>query len=216
MAYGFLVKNTSGSTQVDELYKNLCVVASGTVTQASPTSGAVFVGPTYTGTAPLIAFSCSELFVGVAETVVSGNTWTYHFRVPGWVSGSFTIKWWIFDVPPSASLPSFGLVVRNTSGDITFRSDYNYLRVSQILTPSWNLNVQTWTLTSGREYAIIMSGNIFASWNLGPEPPFNNLQLCSAKINSNVISQQWRTIANFYAPFAPVNTSMLVVDVTNY
>lgn len=216
MSYGFMVKNTFGSTQVDELYKNLCVVASGTINEASAGSGNVLKGPTYTGTAPLIAFSCSEFFVGVAETAVSGNTWTYYFRLPGQISGNFTLRWWIFDVPPSASLPSFGLVVRNSTGDITFRSDYNYLRISQILTPAWNLNVQTWTLAAGRTYAVIMSGNVFASWYLGPEPPFNQLQICSTKINSNVISQQWKAVANYPAPYAPMNTSILVVDMTNY
>lgn len=132
MAYGLLVKNSSGYIQIDDNYSNYTLIASGSVTisesyddsikiatisfpsQSFPVS--VCIGNT--GSAFVACVSRTSTSVGL----VASATVTISYRIYGLISVN----------PGSTS--GYGLIVKNGSGGVVFNSNLPYMRIGQITT----------------------------------------------------------------------------------
>lgn len=169
MAYGFKVVNQStGSIQIDENYKNLAFKSKHTVdctTQfiTGQAPGSFRGSLSVSGTSPVVAISAAD-YACLRTCSESSGTWTFVFSSK--VSQSITV--YVFDIPPSGSLPSHALLVKDASGNITFRSDLAYMRVTDFVASVAVVDVYdtagpiTRTQASGRTYAVMnMTGNLF-------------------------------------------------------
>jgi hypothetical protein len=132
MAYGLLVKNSSGYIQIDDNYSNYTLIASGSVTinesydrsiriatisfpsQSFPVS--VCIGNT--GSAFVACVSRTSTSVGL----VASATVTISYRIYGLIS-----------VNPGTT-SGYGLIVKNGSGGVVFNSNLPYMRIGQITT----------------------------------------------------------------------------------
>jgi len=129
--YGLQVVNDGGFVQIDSTYKNLgllakgSVISSGTPTQTGwyPAVFSVAVGAT-----PIVAARPSSGYAVLVSTVLSGNTVTYTYYCDA--SGT-TLYYWVFDDPARGinDGSNYGLLVRNAASEVVFDSRLRYMRV---------------------------------------------------------------------------------------
>lgn len=132
MSYGFQSVNADNIVQIDDAYRNLLRVASG-----SWTSGGAVVGeinfPTQTSTAPLIFFRPS------ADGVYVGQVGLGSDRVYFSTNGNFDWVVYGLDGPVMTSASNYGMQVFNASGQVVFDSRYEPPRIQTIVRHN-----QTW------------------------------------------------------------------------
>lgn len=155
MPAGFQSFNDYGSVLIDDTDFNLVLVAKGTANTGNispgigtdPASGGgeggsgvdsnfAYVGVQYTGTSPVIVVrGPSGVPIFPLDVYQNGTADTLHtamFFFQG--TTARTIEYWIFDrVPTNDPLPTFGLVVRNEAGQVTYHSDAKAARVDALL-----------------------------------------------------------------------------------
>ena len=214
--YGIKTINDSGTVQIDQNWKNLAVRQDGLVTLVNEIPMTV----TYTGTNPL--FAISSLSYVFYYCTVLGNTWTYTIKT--YTTGNVPVQYYIYDNPPSASeqsLETYGLVVKDGNGDITFRSDIanRYMKLVDFV---YSTNVTTATSFSypfGPNYAIIIAGDCFYTVRRSPPNPIifdSHVFLYNVTNNTvNKLSSLGGPPGVSNAAYSPLAFQLLVVDVTN-
>jgi hypothetical protein len=215
MPVGLQVYGSHGVLQIDENYKNLVVVASGSKVTGDWTfaGGSYYVQITVTNfVTPLIAFKSDE-DVGLGYSSISGSNWTFTFLT----NNPAAMSYWVFDQSPSASPGNVGLEVYNNSGERVYHSEQKPMRVA---------GVGPGTYASGRTYAAIR-GDAGMSWTTvpsglpWPEEWQYDAYIPSAKVASNVItdvgvSVSSALIINDAGNYTSYQTPTLIVDVTNF
>lgn len=234
MPVGFQAMNDTGTFLIDGNFRNLCVVKSGTVVTHATNNTAQIVYNGNASSTPLIAYRSTD-FVWGFNGVPSSNTWTFNTYS---INGSQSVKYWIFDNPPS-TVSDFGLIVYNASGQVVFDATRQYMRFGYRRTGA---NVAGWKGTlstkSGRTYAVTPLKTAFALQyeciNDGQPPsPFGNILYRSRlargmwKMTSNSVVFDWiEGPWSNYSDFPVVNCpddnetqlagDYLVIDVTGY
>ena len=215
MPAGLQIYGSHGVLQIDENYKNLVVVASGSKASGDWTAsgGSYYVQITVTDfVTPMVAFKSDE-DVGLGYTSISGANWTFTFLT----NNPAAMSYWVFDQSPSASPASFGFEVYTAAGERVFHSSQKPLRV---------VGVGAGTYASGRTYAAIR-GDAGMSWTTVssglpfPEEWQYDAYIPSAKVASNVITDvgvqvSSALIINDAGNYTSDITPTLIVDVTNY
>jgi hypothetical protein len=123
MAYGIEIKNTSGVVQIDETHLNFGLVASGSATCDTAVGGASRLYQTSVTVAnltyPVPALHTYGNGIAYVSKLVSGSNTTFYF-----VGGqNNTFDYYIFDAYP-ATTSTYGIEVKDSSGNVTFSSDY--------------------------------------------------------------------------------------------
>ena len=159
------ILNTSGIVQIDQDYLNYSLVKKGKVSLLTSFGGAssLYYGSvTYNSAfAPIFAFRASDNSVGLYRASVTGSTYIF-FPIGEY---GIEVDYWIFDKTSlsETTLDSFGLEIRNTSGDIVFHSSVPVLKIVNLTsssTPSaFPVAGTPLTLPAGRQYAVIQSAS---------------------------------------------------------
>jgi len=132
--YGLLVKNTNGQVQIDSLYRNFSFWESGTL---DISEGYNTIDFTDTSQVPIVAIRpSSTTYCALARLNKSSGNYA-SASVEGEIGESGTIGWAVFVEGTLNPLPSYGLVVRNPSGDVVFSSNERYFKIIDV----YSLNV---------------------------------------------------------------------------
>lgn len=230
MPTGFQAFNSNYITVIDDDFFNLCLVGKGSVT-TSNNSNYSYVDVTLACREPTMAFKCTSGFAYILTQKNNGNgTWTFRF---GASTGSRTIDYWLFDIPPSASNSRSGMQVFNAAGALIFDANYPYLSpVSFYQNVDGSLIGGDVTLygTPGRQYAVVQNYAQMLQY-VGEETPGGagagtvyNVSIdasCAHFPNNNTLVLGMRLV--YYATTGTVafrggggTASYLLVDVTNF
>jgi len=132
--YGLLVKNVSGQVQIDGLYRNFSYWESGTL---DISEGYNTIDFSDVSQVPIVAIRpSSTTYCALARLNKSSGNYV-SASVEGEIGESGTIGWTVFVEGMLNSLPSYGLVVRNPSGDVVFSSNEKYFKIIDV----YSLNV---------------------------------------------------------------------------
>lgn len=170
MSYGFLALGQSGRVQVDEIYKNARLFASGYAGTQE------YFGKRYPITVPIpnnvdapLVFlrpSAPEVWVGAVRTMPAMN---YGAGNVVTMEGTGPFYYALFDtnVAPVSDGNNFGLRVLTSSGIETFSSNYRYPRISSLhYKPAASSGLgSAWPVASPYLYTI--SGHTVMPWILG-------------------------------------------------
>lgn len=216
MAIGITITGTSGAVQIDELYKNLAVVASGSSTTDTPNIFGYSKDITLSsGTSPLIAIKCDS-FHAVVGLAVSGASYTWTIAVDAPSGTSF--DYWIFD-SPSSSAATMGMLVWDASGALVFDSGLKYLRIADLKTISAASGSQAYT--SGRTYAAITAtaGVVYNTYfEPGIPADVTDISATMHKFSTHTLSWQtnYGTTIIGIIPDSTDYGKLLIVDVTDF
>jgi hypothetical protein len=127
MAHGFQSINAGGIVQIDENYRNLLMVASGTWTGGGTPFGTIWF-PTQYACAPLIFIrpSYDGCYVGPGEITQSNFSFM--------CNGNFDWVVYGLDSPAAHSSTSFGLQVFDGGGSVVYDSRYEAPRIQAVAT----------------------------------------------------------------------------------
>ena len=209
MPVGLRFKNSAGTVQVDETYRNLAFrqrIAIG----LSHAIGSTYHNITVSGRNVVVAMYSqyyAPILLGVSA---SGSTWTYRWSFEYRGMGdptSDTAYLYIFDDPPAVS-SSVGVRVRDAGGSVVYHSDVKPL----ILAADPQSSASSFTGTPGRVYApLILTASIFTVFGTG-NYWYNSFSLRSA---GNVITPVQVTMS-LGPPGAHSTGIYAPVDVTGY
>lgn len=218
MAFGIQIRNTAGSIQIDENYKNLALVAKSTIVTTVSGGGWSHVDLTISGVHPVLALRCTTAACYYYYVTNSGSSWTYRLFVNNATAGADTITYYVFDEPPAPVMSGFGMLVFNAAGEVTFDSRHKYLRVEDFVEhPHTEADL---TFTAGRQYAAILSKPSIGLTTGGMAPPYPLIRF----------GMGWRAITNGMARRTVITATgsvsspmsaaypgaATIVDVTNY
>ena len=237
MSFGIKVINDYSTLQIDDTYKNLTYKFKGTVNTAIV--GVVFSIVLDLAYSPVIALrpkggtGCFVCQNAIKVTSLGGGVNRYTVWVIAAKQSSpvkdFDIDYYVFGPPPSESevaLPQYGMVIRNSSGEITYRSDQKYMSIvglTSLDSPPNNTSsevISTRTFPSGRDYAIITSRVSFAKTVINAYPIFvNTYEFVGGfdiKDNAYQIGSKWRLINTVTNNTGYISSTLngVIIDVT--
>jgi len=195
--YGLLIKNTGGGIQIDSTYKNYVVLAAG--------SGGLTVGwqksvdITDTNKVPIVAVRPSSTeFACLYGFGKSGSDFITAKLASG--ANAHTIYWKEFVEGLSNSLPAYGLVIYNSSGDVVFHSDDTPMIILGVDTGSYSYTPGSFVMEYDDVTVNDADNNYFLlhpvlpiyieSWSVSDVPPMYETAFYTRgikKINSTTI-----------------------------
>lgn len=233
MTFGFKSVNDAGTNQIDDTYKGLEMRASGTINTSSLSGGISFLSYgsftldlTYP---PVIAFKDGTGFTcnnGISSVYLGGGITRYTIGILVFKPSSthYAVTYFVFGPPRTISevpLPQIGLVVYNSSGAITYRSDQKYFNIVDVVSlasPTNELETSTTrTYTSGRSYAVASTAiSNYAAYSDGD---LITAEFCSGfKCSSNVVTFSWKryNLQSIAGSMLSTTLTGIVLDVTNF
>ena len=136
--YGLKIINAGGETQIDSIYKNYCLLDSGVTALNLLDSSFQEVDFINTTKVPIVAWrpnsSWGSAYVGLKK---SGANFIDAWFLSQYDSGGGvnSIAWIVF-VSGNVNATSYGLVVYNSSGEVVFSGDDNYMKIQSVYTGS--------------------------------------------------------------------------------
>lgn len=235
MPAGFQVIGDNGNIQIDENYVNMCLVASGYTTLNSAGAATVSVN----GTLPIFTIDTRNQSMAVGTAVVSGSTYTWSIGGPP----NATFAWYVYDLVPNIAPAHVGLTVYNSGGRVTFSSDYEPMRLNNLvgipsgitITPGQTLNdpptvtlppaTTLYARAAGQKIATFFS--LPKSYSLSFHMGFDTVIATQSVTVNNGVSQPYVTtegnqgyvqtaVQQFGAYTQSTGGIMYVVDVSNY
>lgn len=130
MTAGLRVIGDQNNVQIDENLVNIVLVNSGkSTTQDDGTGRGIYLATiTVTGISPIMAIDTYGQRMTQFQTQQSGNQFTFYIASPQ-SQTPMTFAWYIYDQVPNQSPAHTGLTVYNSSGRVTFSSDYEPFRM---------------------------------------------------------------------------------------
>lgn len=137
MSFGFKSIGENGTIQIDENYPSISLLGKGTFTPTTPYGLRARVGTiTLSGDMPLLAIRATPQ-TGVGRkgaTVIgisrSGQNWTFTILVfNDYATKDWSIQYFHYARPPN-TLSGFGLVVKDSTGLVTYNSNYPAMNLS--------------------------------------------------------------------------------------
>lgn len=208
MPTGIEVKNTQDHIVLDENWRNWVLKSKATYS----VSGSVSFS--FVGTAPIVAFRCSN-YAYIAQHTRSGSTWNYVLAAPG---AATTVDVYFFDVP-TVSAGGRSLQIFNAAGELVLGDSDKPIRM---VAKSPRLSALTATVTpvtgvSTKSYAAIqMNMGRYIVQNAGGMVSIRTL---GARFKSDGIEIRNNTqsaMASFPFPAYDVYGQFMMVNVTNY
>ena len=132
MAYGLRIKNASGNIIVDGTYKNFALYASGTATLPS-TGGVTAVSFTATPQIPIVAIRNKSTSYYVSLWGIRKTSGSYDgFYLIKANAVSYDVDWRVYLAHPAFVSESYGLRVKDSSGNPVFGSGRSYFDIFQL------------------------------------------------------------------------------------
>jgi len=132
MAYGIRIKNANGNVIVDGVYKNFALYASGTVTLPT-TAGVTAVSFTATTQIPLVAIRNTSTSYYVSLWGIRKTSGSYDgFYLIKANTASYDVAWRVYLAHPAFVSESYGLRVKDASGNPVFGSGRSYFDIFQL------------------------------------------------------------------------------------
>lgn len=171
MSSGLQVLNDSGTLQIDETYRRLLRVASGTVTTGSSMAGGSVTFPTQNSCTPLIFYRPSADGVYVGPLAVTPGGFDY------FSSGAFDYVVYGLDSPLITDGSSMGTQIFNSSGAVIYDSRYEGLRIqtSYTVTMPWPDYFMTGPAGGAAAEPHYPYTNTFTGWGAKPWICLNSL-----------------------------------------
>ena len=186
--YGLKIINASGETQIDSIYKNHCLLDSGVTALDVSANSFQEVDFINTTKVPIVAWrpnsSWGSAYVGLKKSGANFiDAWFLSQHDSG--GGSNSIAWIVF-VSGNVNATSYGLVVYNSSGEVVFSGDDNYMKIQSVYTGSLgNISVKD----ADNNYFILMP--VFPMRYVGggiPDQLIVFFTMGLKKVNSTTIS----------------------------
>jgi hypothetical protein len=214
VSFGLKTLTSFGVNLIDEDFKSLAVVASGSLT--TDETGITKIITRAGGVNPILALNCPDP-IGILAQGRSGSTFTWQVR-SGLISTAVNFDYWVFDNPPNTAPTGMGLVVRNAAGQIAFNSNFKHMRIEDQLFVSGVPDVNSYT--PGQTYAVAFANGTLRDTGADLGGSFSNDHfMATAYVDAEDIHTgqlQFDTTTDAvdlsYNPF----TTVLVLDVTNY
>lgn len=236
--------NSSGNLQIDTQFMNMVLVMSGKITinaPANPPNTWGSVTNIQGLTNPILVCHLTGATAGQCPVIQMTQGWNPELNggsggyAWNWTiftlvySGSVQVSWYIYDVVPNVT-PPFGLVTYNSSGRVTFSSDYEPLRIIGLAnipygTPNEGYTPSTYTINgtySGQKLAIGFSNMKSYTTSDGAGGAVWYMQDAYCNNAGSVPYVQTSTYySSFGAPTSAIGTSqpyggtLFAVDVTN-
>ncbi|RWD47474.1 hypothetical protein [Mesorhizobium sp.] len=222
MPAGLKIINDAQTIQIDETYKNLALIYTGTITVwTSVTFGSSDVqcytaSLTMPGSCPILAFT-STGGANVLHRYNNGNgTFTFDLIAIAHPEPPPVLNYYVFDLPSQLPPISDGLVVRSASNEIVFQSNGKPLKPIDFKQETSNTGDTTYTYDATKTYAVIPNGNPFKTQLIFiPVTTGRFYTPGTGGVGSKV-----GTFVGFAggASFTPafIDTAIIIVDVTNY
>lgn len=238
MTFGFKSFNDAGTLQIDDTYKNLQLRSKSSVNTGSLggslgniSYGSFTLDLTYP---PVIAFQDSTGITcnnGISSTYLGGGVtrYTIGLMVLKPNTTNYNVNYFVFGPPQTeaeAPLPPIGLVTRDTSGTVVYRSDQKYFNIVDVVSlaspTGTSGSSSTNTYASGRNFAVVTSSfATFATYVLNAYPIFITTYEYTGGFNvvSNVVTAKWQQYGTINGqPYGTVTDTLrgIVLDVTNF
>lgn len=138
MPAGFQIIGAHGVVQVDENYVNLGLIAKGTVTIPAggvPLNQAAQI--VVAGSSPVLCIRPVSTYATIRRVQKSGGTYSYtlqggYANANGTGPTAETFNWYLFDRMALTTMSNTGVQVFNATGEITFNSNGNPMRVAAV------------------------------------------------------------------------------------
>jgi len=137
--YGLKIINAGSEVQIDSIYKNYCLLDSGVTALNLLDSSFQEVDFINTTKVPIVAWrpnsSWGSAYAGLKK---SGANFIDAWFLSQYDNegGANSIAWIVF-VPGNVNvIPSYGLVVYNSNGEVVFSGDDNYMKIQSVYTGS--------------------------------------------------------------------------------
>jgi len=165
--YGIQVENSSGEIQIDSTYKNYALKQTGSTGVAY---GQNVIDITDVSSAPIFAAKANSSYYhclyGLAE---SGSNYTDAYVD---AEGSFTLAWKTFVPGNVQTLPTYGLIIRNSSNEIVFSSADTWLKLKGVYSRSVALNATSdVTVNDAANNYFYLSDYSWNLWSESAGPP---------------------------------------------
>jgi hypothetical protein len=207
---GLQIINDSGSVQIDQTYRNLCLRQKGTLTTTAnlPAGGSSYGSFNVTGlTTPIIAIGGSAQ--ATVQTYWDSANARHSFLISTQGGIGTSVPYYIFDVPAELG-SAYGFQVRDSTNKLIFDALQQPLRVRGFYV---NQSANVSNLTSGRTYAVAHTVVGFRAVTV--ENLFLHMYTTAATTNGfNMGQLNYSTI-----PASPTQTiirlaTLLAIDVT--
>lgn len=211
MPAGLQILNEAYTVQIDENWKNFCfrqtidVGISITLPTLNPFVIYDLVVP---GQMAMVAARCSTFYATILNSRFDGTSYVFKFLfVPPPTTGlvAETVRFYVFDVPPSGGFSNIGLEVFNASGERVYHSDVDVMKIAGVQPCDFGF-----TGVPGRQYVPLIA-----------VPPFfkvggaGNLNFWALFTSGHVITPG-QAVSPYTAPFSGSGGTGLyaAVDVT--
>jgi len=206
VSFGLLTVNDDGVNLIDQDFKSMCVVASGSAT-TNEAGTPVRKSLSYAGVNPMLAVDSHGVEFGIVEQGCSGGTFYWTVARADGSSTAAPFDYWIFDDVPAITPSGYGMAVWNSAGQLVFDSNHKYLRPGPA--PAGGVNAVITCNGAIRVVSIDLGG----SWS-------NDKHLNTFWVDgSGVLHTSHRLYSSGTAGsdvgYVP-NTVFMQVDVTNY
>ncbi len=132
MAFGIRIKNADGNIIVDGTYKNFALYASGTATLPT-TAGVTAVSFSATTQIPLVAIRNASTSYYVSLWGIRKTSGSYDgFYLIKANTASYDVAWRVYLAHPAFVAESYGLRVKDASGNPVFGSGRSYFDIFQL------------------------------------------------------------------------------------
>jgi hypothetical protein len=209
MATGVKIYNDASTIQIDETYRNVCLISKQSI-GLTHSFGTVYVDITATGPRALVCMESANYVPILANVTFNGTNWVWRwgfYYLGGAYPTSDTAYAWIFDylvTPPSDTV---GLKVFNAAGEMVYHSASKPLRV--ITTLGHNTG---YTGTAGRKYLPLIMANAYYTETIFPNTTGYTIGM---QASGNVIGSMPVPLSPAVATGANYG-QYAVIDVTHY
>ena len=186
--YGLKIINASGETQIDSIYKNHCLLDSGVTALDVSANSFQEVDFINTTKVPIVAWrpnsSWGSAYAGLKKSGADFiDAWFLSQYDNG--GGVNSIAWIVFVPGNVNAIPSYGLVVYNSNGEVVFNGDDNYMKIQSVYTGSLgNISVED----ADNNYFILMPVFPMRYFVREQSPPIFLLTMGLKKVNSTTIA----------------------------
>lgn len=208
MATGIKIYNDASTVQIDETYRNVCLISKTSI-GLSHLGGIVYVNVSTAGPRALVCMESADYIPLLANVTFDGVNWVWRwgFGKNGGAFTSGTAYAWVFDYLTSPPSDTVGLKVLNASGDTIYHSASKPLRVVTTLPHS-----SGYIGTPGRKYLPLVMANAYYTETLGTSTTAYSLGLLAS---GNLITPTPMPLSPGIAT-SPNYGQYAVVDVTHY
>lgn len=209
MATGAKFINDANTVQIDETYRNVCLIEKRSIS-VSNSFGTTYTDVTVTGPRAVICMESANYVPLLANVTFDGTNWVWRWGF-AYLGGSYptsdTVYAWIFDYLVTPPSDTEGFKVLTASGETIYHSASKPLRV--VTTLGHNSG---YTGTSGRKYVPLVMASAYYTETFGFTTTGYTLGLQSS---SNVITSTAVALGGGIATTARYG-QYAVIDVTHY